>query len=137
MACHEMNRLDMEWSMRLIPTNKVSTGNAETMSAMEKLRDRRDSAREVTVKQRNVKAWKATHSRSETESLQQVDNKNRSRCGHTSTVTGRGLLEDPVSGEDSLKIEQLDYVWKVLENPMATSEERLEQWRKVGCRATR
>ena len=24
-----MSRLDMEWSMRLIPTKKVSTGNAE------------------------------------------------------------------------------------------------------------
>ena len=53
--------------MRLIPTNRVSTGNAETMSAMEKLCDRRDSVREGTMMQRNVKAWKATHFRSETE----------------------------------------------------------------------
>ena len=51
MECHDtMSRLDMEWSMRLIPTNWVSTGNAEMMSAMEKLWDRRDSAREGTVK---------------------------------------------------------------------------------------
>ena len=99
-----MSRLDMEWSMRLIPTNRAPTGNAETMSAAEKFWDR-----EGTMKQRNVKAWKVTHLRSETESLQQVDNKNRSRCGHTSTVTGRGSLEDPVSGEDSLKIEQLRF----------------------------
>ena len=84
MECHDtMSRLDMEWSMPLIPTNRVSTGNAETMSAVEKLWDRRDSVREGTVKQRNVKAWKVTHFRSETESLQQLDNKNRKRCGHT------------------------------------------------------
>ena len=63
--------------MRLILKNKVSTGNAETMSAMEKLWDHRDSVREGTVKQRNVKAWKATHFRSENESPQQVENKNR------------------------------------------------------------
>ena len=52
-----------------IHKNKVSTGNAETMSAMEKLRDRRDCVREGTMKQRDVKATKATHFRSETESL--------------------------------------------------------------------
>ena len=47
MECHDaMSRPDMEWSMRSIPTNKVSKGNAETMSAMETLRDRRDSVRE-------------------------------------------------------------------------------------------
>ena len=85
-----------------------------------------------TEKQRNVKAWKVTHFRSETESLQ-VD-KNRSRCGH---MTGKGSLEDPVSGEDSLRVQQLDYFDQVLENPMATSEERLGQLRRVGCRATR
>ena len=38
--------------MRLIPTNWVSTGNAESISAMEKLQDRRDPVREETVKQR-------------------------------------------------------------------------------------
>ena len=42
-----------------------------------------------------------------------------------------------MSGEDSSRIEQLDYFEKVLENSMATSEERLEQSRRVGCRATR
>ena len=42
--------------MRMIPQNKVSTGNAETMSAMEMLWDRRDSVREEKVKQRNVQA---------------------------------------------------------------------------------
>ena len=34
-----MSKLDMESSMRFIPTNRASTGNAETMSAVEKLRD--------------------------------------------------------------------------------------------------
>ena len=81
--------------MRLMPTNKVSKGNAETMA---KLWDHRDFVREGTVKQRNVKAWKATHFRSETESPQ-VDT-NRSRCGHMSAVIGKGSLGDPVSGED-------------------------------------
>ena len=76
--------------MRLIPTNRVSTGNAETMSATEKLWDRRDSVREGTVKQRDVNAWNATHFRSKTGSLR-VD-KNRSRCGHMRTVTGKGSL---------------------------------------------
>ena len=123
--------------MHFIPTNKVSTGNAETMSAMDKLWDRRDSVKEGTEKQRNVKAWKATHFRSESETLSLVDNKNRSRCGHMSALTGRGSLEDPVSGEDSLKIEQLDYFEKVLENPMATSEERPELLRRVRCRVRR
>ena len=59
----------------------------ETMSAIEKLWDHRDSVREGTVKQRNVKAWKATHFRSETESLQQVD-KNRSRSHEYSDWKG-------------------------------------------------
>ena len=104
----------MELSMCLIPKNKVSTGNVETMSAMEKLWDHRDSVREGTVKQRHVKAWKATHCRSETESLQ-VD-KNRSRCGHMRTVTGNGSLEDPVNGEDSWRVEQLHHFEKVFEN---------------------
>ena len=45
------------------------------------------------------------------------------------TVNGKGSLEDPVSGEHSLKIEQLDYFEKVLENLMAASEERLEKSR--------
>ena len=131
--CHDtINILDMEWSMRLIPTNKVSTDDAETMPAMVRFWD---SVREGTVKQRNAKAWKATHFRSETES-QEVDNKNRSRCGHMRTVTGKGFLADPVSGEDSLRVEQLDYFEKVLENSMATSEERLEQLRRVESNAT-
>ena len=110
--------------MRSIPTNKVSTCNAETMSAMEKL----------SVTQRHVEAWKAAHFRSETENLR-VD-KNRSRRGHMRTVTGKGSLEGPVSGEDSLRVEQLDYFEKVLENSVATSEERPEQLTRVGCRAT-
>ena len=54
----------MRWSMRLIPTDKVSTGNVETMSAMSKLRNHRDSIREGTAKQRNDKTWEATHFRS-------------------------------------------------------------------------
>ena len=40
-----------------------------------------------------------------------------------STVIGKDLVGDPVSGEDSLKIEQLDFFEKLLENSMATSEE--------------
>ena len=54
-----------------------------------------------------------------------------------SALSGRGSLEDPVSGEHSLRIEQLDNFEKVLENSMATTEERPEQLRRVGCRATR
>ena len=101
MECHDtMSRLDMELSMRSIPKNKVPTGNAETMSAMEWLWDHRDPVQEGMVEQRNVKAWKATHFRSKTASLR-VD-KDRSRCGHMRTVIGKGSLEDPVSGEDSL-----------------------------------
>ena len=53
--------------MRLMFKNKVSADNAETMSAMEWLWDHRDAVQERMVKQRNVKAWKATHFRSETE----------------------------------------------------------------------
>ena len=64
-GCDFASRHDMEWSTCLITTNKVSTGNAETMSAMEQLWDHRGSVWEGTVKQRNVKAWKATHFRSE------------------------------------------------------------------------
>ena len=37
-----------------------------------------------------------------------------------------------MSGEDSLRVEQLDYFEEVLENSMATSEERLEHLRRVG-----
>ena len=37
-GCDITRRLEMEWSMRLNLTNKVSTGNAETMSAMAKLK---------------------------------------------------------------------------------------------------
>ena len=125
----------MRWSMHLIPTDKVSTGNAETMSAMTKLRNLRDSIREGTVTQRNDKTWKATHFRSGAQSLQV--NKNRSRCGHVNTVTGKCLLGDPVSDEDSMRAEQLDYFEKVIENSMATSEERVQQLREPGCRATR
>ena len=80
--------------MRSIPTNNLSTGNAETMSAMKKLWDHRDSVLEATVKQRNVKAWKATRFRSEAEAESLRVNKNRSRCGHTCAVTGKGSPED-------------------------------------------
>ena len=58
--------------------------------------------------------------------------KNRSRCGHMRKVTGKGSL-DPVSGQDSLRVEQSNYFEQVLENSLATSGERLEQWRRVGC----
>ena len=51
MECHEevvTSQVDSSWgwSMRLIPKNKVSTGNAETMSAMVQIRGHRDSVRE-------------------------------------------------------------------------------------------
>ena len=87
------------------------------------------------MKQRNVKARKATHFRSEAESLR-VD-KNRSRCGHMSTVTGKDSLGDPVSDEESVRVGQLDYFEQVLMSSMAASGERLEQLRRVGCRAMR
>ena len=54
----------MQWSMLLIFTDKVSTGNVEMNSTMAKLRNHRDSIREETVKQCNDKTWKATHFRS-------------------------------------------------------------------------
>ena len=41
-----------------------------------------------------------------------------------------------MSGEDSLSVEQLENLGKVLENPVAKSEERFEQLRRAGCRAT-
>ena len=113
--------------MRLVLKNKVSTGNAETMSAMEKLWDHRDSVREGTVKQRHVKSWKATHCRSETGSLQ-VD-KNRSRCGHMRTVTGKGFVENPVNGEDSWRVEQLDYFEKVLNGYVGRAARAVEKSR--------
>ena len=53
------------------------------------------------------------------------------------TVFGKGSLEDPVRGEDPLRVEQSNYYEQVLENSMATSKERLEQLRRVGCRPTR
>ena len=54
-----------------------------------------------------------------------------------SSVIGEDSLGDPVSGEHSLRVEQLDHFQQVLENSMDTSEERLEQLRRVGCRPTR
>ena len=92
--------------MRLILKNKLSTGNAETVSAMVKIWDHRDSA------PGNVKAWKATRFRPETESLHA--NLDRSGCGHMRTVIGKGSVEGPVSGEDSLSVEQSNYFEKVI-----------------------
>ena len=40
----------MEWSMRLIPTNKVSTDNAETMSSVVKLAGEIDFAEQMSGK---------------------------------------------------------------------------------------
>ena len=125
----------MRLPMRLISTDKVSTGNIEIMSTMSKLRNHRDSIREGTVKQKNNKTWKATHLRSGAHSLQV--NKNRSRFGHVKTVIGKCSLEDPVSDEDSMGVEQFDYFEKVLENSITTSEERVEQLRELRCRAMR
>ena len=125
----------MRLSMRLISTGKVSTGNVEIMSTMSKLRNHRDSIREGTVKQYNDKTWKATHIRSGAHSLHV--NKNRSRFGLVKTVIGKCSLEDPVSDEDSMGVEQVDYFEKVLENSITTSEERVEQLRELRCRAMR
>ena len=79
----------------------------------------------------NVKAWKATHFRSEDRKPTAVETL------HMRTVTGKGSLEDPVSAENSLRAEQSNSFEQVLGNSIATSEERLEQLRRVGCRATR
>ena len=43
MECHD-GFDDMQWSMLLIFTNKVSTGNVEMNSIMTKLRNLRDSS---------------------------------------------------------------------------------------------
>ena len=87
------------------------------------------------MKQCNDKTWKATHFRSGAHSLQV--NENRSRFGHVSTVIGKCSLEDPVSEEDSMGVEQFDYFKEVLENLLTTSEERVEQLRELRCRTSR
>ena len=61
MECHDEAVHDMQWSMLLIFTDKVSTGNVEMNSTMSKLRNHRDSIREETVEQCNDKTWKARH----------------------------------------------------------------------------
>ena len=86
------------------------------------------------MKQCNDKTWKATHFRSGAHSLQV--NENRSRFSHVNTVIGKCSLEDPVSEEDSMGVEQFDNFEKVLENSIATSEERVEQLRELRCRTT-
>ena len=105
MECHDEVD-DMRWSMLLIFTDKVSTGNVEMNSTMSKLRNHRDSIREGTVKQCNDKTWKATHSRSGAHSLQV--NENRSQFGHVNTVIGKCSLEDSVSEEESMGAEQFE-----------------------------
>ena len=50
-------------------------------------------------------------------------------------MTGKRLAGDPVSGEDSLRVEQLDYFEQVLENSMVTSEERVEQLTRTGMQS--
>ena len=125
----------MEWSMRLNLTNKVSTGNAETMSAMAKLKDHRDCVREGTAKQRNVKAWKVMNFRSEAQSLPcevAVGQKSMRSPQHSDW---KRLAGDPVSGEDSLRVEQLDYFEQVLENSVVTSEERVDQLTRSGMQS--
>ena len=52
-------------------------------------------------------------------------------------VIGKCSLEDPVSDEDSVGVEQFDYFEKVLENSITTSQERVEQLRELRCRAMR
>ena len=53
------------------------------------------------------------------------------------TVIGKCSLEDPVSEEELMGVEQFDYFEKVLENSIATSEERVEQLRELTCRTSR
>ena len=108
--------------------------NVDMNSTMAKLRNHRDSIREETVKQCNDKTWKATHFRSGAHSLQV--NENRSRFSHVNTVIGKCSLEDPVSEEDSMGVEQFEYFKEVLENSMTTSEERVEQLRELRCRTS-
>ena len=52
------------------------------------------------------------------------------------TVTGKGSLEDPVSGEDSLRVEQSNYFVQVLANLMATSGERTVEKSRMQNNAT-
>ena len=132
MDCHDEVVHDTQWSMLLISTNKVSTGNVEMNSTMSKLRNHRVSIREGT--QCNNKTWKATHFRSGAHSLQV--NENRSRFSHVNTVIGKCSLEDPVSEEDSVGVEHFDNFEKVLENSTATSEERVEQLKELRCRTS-
>ena len=87
------------------------------------------------MKQGNNKTWKATYFRSGAHSLQV--NENRSRFGHVSAVIGKCSLEDPVNEEESMGAEHFDYFEKVLENSIATSEERVEQLRELRCRTSR
>ena len=49
-VCPQENAGHVEWSMRLIPTNKVSTDNAETMSSMVKLAAEIDFAEQMSGK---------------------------------------------------------------------------------------
>ena len=142
MECHEevvTSQVDSTWNVRCAYFQGTRCRQATLRGCQQR---RISGTTEIpsgrgAVKQPNVKAWKATHFRSETESLLKVDNKNRSRCGHMSTVTGKGSLEDPLRCEDSSRVDQLNYFEKVLENSMASSEQRLEQLRRVGSRATR
>ena len=87
----------MQWSMLLIFTDKVSTGNVEMNSTMAKLRNHRDSSGRRQGLDGNAL---------QVRSLQV--NENRSRFGHVSTVIGKCSLEDPVSDEDSMGAEQFE-----------------------------
>ena len=103
MECRDEVVHDTQWSMLLIFTDKVSTGNVEMNSTMAKLRNHRDSSGRG---QCNNKTWKATHFRSGAHSLQ--FNENRSRFSHVNTVIGKCSLEDPVSDEDLMGAEQFE-----------------------------
>ena len=100
MECHDEVVHDTQWSMLLIFTDKVSTGNVEMNSTMSGFHP------VGKVKQCNNKTWKATHFRSGAHSLQV--NENRNRFGQVNTVIGKCSLEDPVSEEDSMGAEQFE-----------------------------
>ena len=106
MECHDEVVHDMQWSMLLIFTDKVSTGNVEMISTMAKTPKSPRFIREGTVKQGNNKTWRQRTSGQELTACKST--RNRSQFGHVNTVIGKYSLEDPVSDEDSMGAEQFE-----------------------------
>ena len=76
------------------------------------------------------------HFSSEAESLPfEVAGGQKSMRSTSAQRPWKRLAGDPVSGEDSLRVEQLDYFEQVLENSMVTSEERVEQLTRSGMQS--